>query len=152
MYGVARSRRDNARNASESAGENSKAQTGATEIALARTRTVRGQVQHRRGPGQALSPVVDQRCQRGPGETLALGGSEGRVVQRQRWHRRRMASSARIVGGLKVGHEQAERPAVTDDVVHREKQRMGVRRDAHQGGTKQWAACQIEGPCRFLTR
>ena len=97
-----------------------------------RPRPVGGQLEHRGAPAScsrhqaswrsSTSPCSHRRCQAAKSAYwMASGGSGGR-----------RAREPRAVEGRQLAHEDADRPAVEDDVVEREEHGVVVLAEAHQ--------------------
>ena len=77
--------------------------------------------QHRGGAVQGDAPVLEHPGAALAGETLTpLPGEVGVLHGRRRW--RRFSRRERAVGGVEIGDEDVERPAVRGDVMQHEQQ------------------------------
>ncbi|GAB1340454.1 hypothetical protein ACE1SV_70440 [Streptomyces sp. E-15] len=86
---------------------------------------VGGQVEHGGQAGQVSGPPVE------PGGVLGLLAHHVRVLRRR--GRRAAGTAPGGVEGAQVGEEEAQRPAVDGDVVHRQGEGPGVRRTEQHG-------------------
>ncbi len=133
-------------------GRQRKVERGALEAASVGSRPVGGQRQRRRCVAQSPAPVGKQVIERLARQRRALARGMFAVAQLQRHKGRRASGAARLVGDVQIGQEDAERPAVADDVVHGEQQHVIVGGQPQQRGAKQRPARQVERPRRLLAR
>ncbi len=116
----------------------------AGRLAHGRTRPVGGQVE-RRGSGERLAPVFDLSRQCLAAQRLPLPAGEVRILDRQL--RKRAARIKR--GGL--ADQQADRPAVGDDVMHRHQDGVAPLSQPDQRGAEERSAGEVERPPRFVS-
>ena len=82
------------------------------------------QGERRRRIGQARRPIVDVSRQDVPGEPLALPDRIVGVLNRQFGKRRWMARQVRRIAAFELPEQNADRPAIRDDVMHVDQQQM----------------------------
>ncbi|MCY1408912.1 hypothetical protein D9M71_242450 [compost metagenome] len=115
-------------------------------IALAgRARAVGGQFQHRVLIAQALAPVFQLPLALPGLQAGALPQRHVGVVQRQFGQRLALATNPRAVGRDEVGEQHLDRPAVGDDVVQADQQRVLVPGHPHQRDAPQRPLGEVEG-------
>ena len=97
--------------------------------------------------GELPAPAGDLALQHLPVQPAALPGGEVGVLDRQRRAAARPAArDPRAIEGGQLAHEDADRPAVEDDVVEREEHARGRSRRAQQEAAQQRAAREVERP------
>ncbi len=101
---------------------------------------------------QPLAPVAELRVQRVALEEVALPRGEVRVLHGQRRQGRGPALGERGVERAELLHQQAQGPAVGDDVVHVEEQQVLACAPAVQHRAQQRARLQIQGALRVLAQ
>ncbi|OEZ49229.1 hypothetical protein DUGA6_62980 [Duganella sp. HH105] len=117
---------------------------------LRRTRTVRRQCQQGRRAAQLPLPVVQLPLQHFAAEPLALPVREVGVLDRQFRQRRWPLLHIRRVQRRHFLHQDAGRPAVRDDVVHRQQHDMLGLGQAQQARPDQRAVGQVERRLRLV--
>ncbi|MNK62151.1 hypothetical protein D3C87_813200 [compost metagenome] len=123
--------------------------TAAAVILLRRSWTISRQAQQRRSAGQGLLPVITLALQHLAAQPAPLPYRVIRVLQGQRRQRIGLAVAERLIQRHQLMGQHAHRPAVRDDVVHRQQQHMVLIGQLHQPPTDQWIVLQIEWSARF---
>ncbi len=100
--------------------------------AVERTRAIEGKVGDGRRAAELLPPVVDLAGERAGRERLPLPGGEVGVLDGELRQRRRPAAGKRLLERGDLASDDADRPAVGDDVVHRDQRQAPVARLPHQ--------------------
>ncbi len=98
---------------------------------------------------ELLSPVRELRLKRLARQPLALPHRVVRVLDGKPLKRRLHAARECFVERAQLADEDARRPAVRDDVVHREEQRMLPAAQPQQGRAQQRPSRQVEGEPRL---
>ncbi len=120
-------------------------EAGADEGAGLGARPVGRQPQLGQIAAQPRTPVVQSVLQRRPVQLLGLPFRVVAVLDGQFRQLRGLARPAGPVGLGEFPEEDAQGPAVHDDVVHRQDEEVVGGRGAHQGGAQQRAVLQVEG-------
>ncbi len=111
-----------------------------------RARPVGRQLQGGRMAGQLLAPVGERPLQRLPLEPPPLPEGEVGVLQGQLRQRRRLPRAQGVVEDAQLAQHHPHRPAVRDDVVHREHQDPLAGGEPQQQRPQQRTALEIERP------
>jgi hypothetical protein len=106
-----------------------------------RTRPVRRQVERGRQAGQPLAPPGDLRLARLPLEPGALPESEVGVLDRERRERRGIPYIKR----REIADEHPARPAIRDDVMHRQRQDVLALAEPQEQRAQQGSAVESKG-------
>ncbi|VVN22573.1 hypothetical protein PS623_04365 [Pseudomonas fluorescens] len=114
------------------------------QCALARTRLIGGQIEHRQIITQLRLPVFKLCCSRALGQPLALPDAVIGVAQRQRWQADVLALAAGRVQASELIQQNVQRPAVSDDVVQRQPQLVLLIIQPRQSSAQQRPIAQIE--------
>ncbi len=121
----------------------------AAEARRRRALPVDRQRQRRGCPRELIAPVGELPPEhlRRPG---ALPGGEVGILHPELAERRRAPREGRRVERRELGDQHLLGPAVVDDVVHGEEERVLLLVQAHQAGAQQGAAGEAERPARLL--
>ena len=95
-------------------------------------------------------PVTQLLLQHFALQPLALPDGEVGVLDGQLFERRGLAPQARRVERGEVAEEDADRPAIADDVMRRDEQDVFPRAEAEQTRARERGAREVERPARFL--
>jgi hypothetical protein len=125
-------------------------ETSATEGLDKRARVVSGEVEQRRRLPQLLSPVRELTFKDFSLEPLSLPGGEVSILDGQLCERGGATFRESLIEGGDFFDEDAHRPPVTDDVMHRPQQHMIFFRKPHYTGSHQRPTRQIKCTLRFL--
>ncbi len=104
------------------------------------------------GSSSAGAPPGELLLEHGALQPLALPAREIRVLDRQLRERGRPAVRKRLVQRRQLAAHQPERPAVGDDVMHVEQQRVLAGVQAQQRGADERAAAEVERRGGVLAR
>ena len=143
MNGVTPSRRQNAFSSAAAlpaVGGNG----GAVERLHRRAREVGRQVETGRRARQLAPPVVELPRQRATAQPLPLPDGEVGVLHRQLRQRRRPPRGEGLVERHQLAQQDLHRPAVGDDVVHRQQQDVPLRAEPQQRGAQERTGGEVE--------
>src|ERR1044071_5774337 len=145
MKGVAPSRRASELTGSGSDGGKEKRYRAPRVVRMAGRGRWGGQRGGAGPPQKPLLPVEQLLLKHLVGQVTALPLYEVRVLERQVRQRGRLARPERGVDGRQFSDQHAYRPAVRDDVRHREEQYVLVFADAYKADAEERAGRQVEG-------
>ncbi len=95
--------------------------------------------------------MIELRLQCFAAQPFALPLSEIHVLDREFCERRSLPRRKSAVEFCHLLHEDPQRPAVTDDVVHHDYQRVLSFAQTYELGAQQWALREIEGTLHRFT-
>jgi hypothetical protein len=110
-----------------------------------RARAIRGQIERARRAREVILPVGDLAIEGLAGEPGALPLGVVGVLDRQLGERRGAARDEGAVERADLAEEDAVRPAVGGDVVHRKEEHVIGVREAEQAGAEHRPSGEIEG-------
>ena len=117
-----------------------------------RSRPIGRQLEHLRGPREARAPVRELGLQRFALQPTALPAREVAVPERKRRQHGRLSARKAPVQLAQLPGQDAQRPAVRNNVMHRQRQHVHVRREPVKLRAEQRTARQVEAARRFLAQ
>src|SRR5947209_1386270 len=124
----------------------------AAEALRVRPRPVRRQLQQWRRPFELARPVAEVFFEHGPAQPLVLPHGVVCVLDGQLRERRLAAVAEGSVERPQLAQQDGARPAVRDDVVHRQGEDVLLRGEAQQRRAQQWPLREVEAPARLRDR
>ena len=115
-------------------------------------RPVGGQIEHRGGAGEPPLPVPELPVQHLAGQPPSLPDGEVGVLQRQLKEGRWPAGREGRIEGRELPDQNGGGPAVRDDVMQGQENRVVLLAEPQQPGAQQRAALEVEGEAGLLPR
>ena len=97
------------------------------------------------GRVELLLPVREMRIKHWSLKRLTLPDGEVSVLDGEVIEGRRQGVREAVVEGREFGDEETQRPGIGDDVMDAEEEEGGAVREGDKGGSKEWAASEVEG-------